>query len=221
MSAIWGGEGVFDLRQERVMAEPTYRTRPTAAPLWAVQSLVFIASMGTGVVTNGIFFIAREGFGFSTTQNFALGTVLGLTYIAGAFGVGPVLRRVAARSSAVSSRSVLVGLSAVMGGAAILPQLAVRLAADPAGAAWSVWVAVALYSLCSGAFWPIVESYLGGGRSGQRLRRAVGQFNIIWAVAVLGSLWAMGPALERYPYGVLMVFGFVQVAGTLLLWPMG
>lgn len=203
------------------MAEQKQLDQPNAAPLWAVQSMVFVASTGTGVISNGIFFIAREGFGFSSLQNFGLGTLFGLTYIVGAFGVGPVLRRVAARFSAVSSRSVLAGLSIVMGCAAILPQIVVGLAEDPDTASWSVWVAVAVYALGSGAFWPIVESYLGGGRSGIPLRRAVGQFNIIWAVAVLGSLLAMGPALERFPFGVLMVFGVLQVASTLLVWPMG
>ncbi len=203
------------------MAELMNLTGPKASPLWAVQSLVFLASMGTGVVTNGIFFIAREGFGSSTTQNFGLGALLGATYIVGAFGVGPVLRRLARGSSSVSTRCVLAGLSIIMGCAALLPQLAAWMSGGPERAYWSAWVAVAVYALCSGAFWPIVESYLGGGRSGTRLRRAVGQFNILWAAAVLLSLLAMGPALERYPLGVLLVFGVLQVASTVLLWPMG
>lgn len=208
-------------RHRRAMAGVGRPAASPAAPLWAVQSLVFLASMGTGVITNGIFFVAREGCGFSTPMNFGLGAMLGVTYIAGAAGVGPALRRVAERHAAVSTRSVLAGLSIVMGLAAILPQIAVGLAKEPAGASWSVWAAVAVYAPCSGAFWPIVESYLGGGRSGKRLRRAVGQFNTIWAVAVLVSLWAMGPALERYPLGVLLVFGCLQALSTVLVWPIG
>ena len=207
-------------RQGRAVVDrPRGGTR--AAPLWAVQSMVFLASLGTGVVTNGVFFLAKEGCGFSTEMNFGLGMLLGVTYIVGAVGVGPALRRVAARYKSVSTRSVLVGLSVVMGLAAILPQVAMNAAADAGGAAWSIWTAVAIYSPCAGAFWPIVESYLGGGRSGKPLRRAVGQFNIIWAVAVVGALWAMGPVLERYPLGVLLVFGVVQVASAVLAWPMG
>ena len=189
------------------------------SPLWAVQSVVFLASMGTGVVTNGIFFIAKESSGFTPRMNFALGSLLGVMYILGAAGVGPMLRRMAARSPRVSSRGVLAGLSVALGLAAMLPPVVAYLMPDRA--ALGVWIGVALYAPCSGAFWPIVESYLGGGRSGHRLRRAIGQFNVIWALAVLLSLWAMAPLLDRMPLGVLLVFGMLQLASTALLIPMG
>lgn len=207
-------------RQDRVGTDWTRPDAP-AAPLWAVQSLVFLVSLGSGVVTNGIFFVAKEGFGFTASMNFGLGVMLGVTYILGAVGVGPARRHMAARYSSVSTRGVLVGLSILMGLAASLPQAAVLAAGGAAGVSWSVWVAVAIYSPCSGAFWPIVESYLGGGRSGKGLRRAVGQFNTIWAIAVLVALWAMGPVLARYPLGMPMVFGCVQILSTVLAWPLG
>ena len=194
---------------------------PPAAPLWAVQSLVFLASLGTGSVTNGIFFIAKQACGFSAKENFGLGVLLGVTYILGAIGVGPALRRVAARHRAVSSRSVLVLLSVVMAGAAVLPRIAITGEGEEATGAWSIWVAIGLFSPCSGAFWPIVESFLGGGRSGHKLRRAVGQFNIIWAASVIAASWAMGPLLERHALEVLVGFGVVQLASTLLVWPLG
>ncbi|MFG0258788.1 MAG: hypothetical protein ACF8LK_00435, partial [Phycisphaerales bacterium JB041] len=189
------------------------------SPLWAVQSVVFLASMGTGVVTNGIFFIAKESSGFTPRMNFALGSLLGVMYILGAAGVGPTLRRMAARSPRVSSRGVLAGLSITLGLAAMVPPAVAFFV--PERAAAGVWLGVALYAPCSGAFWPIVESYLGGGRSGHPLRRAIGQFNVIWALAVLLSLWAMAPLLDRMPLGVLLVFGVLQLASTALLIPMG
>lgn len=192
-----------------------------SAPLWAVQSLVFIASLGTGAVTNGIFFVAKQACGFTTRQNFELGVLLGVTYIVGAAGVGPALRRLAARHASISTRGVLVVLSLVQAGAALLPQLAIRGQGAGATGAWSIWVATGVFAPSSGAFWPIVESYLSGGRSGHRLRRAVGQFNIVWASAVIAAAWAMGPTLERHPLGVLVAFGGVQAVSTLLVWPMG
>jgi len=189
------------------------------APLWAVQSMVFLASMGTGVVTNGIFFIAKESGGFTPSMNFGLGLLLGVMYILGAAGVGPVLKRVAARNPRVSSRGVVAGLSVCMGAAALVPPVVASLA--PEWAAAGVWIGVGFYALCSGAFWPIVESYLGGGRSGHRLRRSVGQFNILWALAVLVSLWGMAPLLDRAPLAVLVVFGLIQLGATVLVVPMG
>lgn len=193
--------------------------RRTPAPLWAVQSLVFLSSLGTGVVTNGIFFVAKAGGGFTPVMNFGLGLVLGVTYVAGAAGVGPVLRRVAARRPEISSRLVVVGLSLLMGLAALLPPLAARFA--PALTGPAVWAAVAIYAPASGAFWPILESYLGGGRSGALLRRVIGQFNIIWALAVLVSLWAMAPLLAEAPLAALLAFGCLQIMGTLLVIPLG
>jgi MFS family permease len=181
--------------------------------------MVFLASLGTGVITNGIFFVAKQGAGFGPGLNFALGLMLGVTYIAGAVGIGPALRRVAARRPEVSSRAVMAALSVLMGLCALLPATAAM--TRPEWAAPVVWISVAIYAPCSGAFWPIVESYLSGGRSGARLRRAVGQFNVVWALAVLVALWAMGPLLESAPLVVLIGFGAVQLLATALVIPMG
>ncbi|MBK7405656.1 MAG: hypothetical protein IPJ41_13785 [Phycisphaerales bacterium] len=196
-------------------------SRRAKAPLWAVQVVAFLGSLGTGVVTNGVFFLATGACGFTEGMNFGLGLLLGITYIVGAAGVGPALRRFARRSSAVSTRAVLIALSLLMGLVAFVPQLAAWAAGDPARVGWSIWLVVALYSPLSGAFWPLVESYLSGGRSGDRLRRAIGQFNIIWAVAVLFALWAMGPAMKEHPLASLMAFGVVQIASIAFMWPLG
>ena len=188
------------------------------APLWASLAVVFVASLGTGVITNGVFFVAKQGGGFTTGMNYGLGVLLGLTYIVGAIGIGPALRRAAARFRWVSTRAVLLWLTAMMGVAALIPPIAFARGDD---AAWSVWAAVAIYAPCSGSFWPICESYLGGGRSGPNLRRAIGRFNIFWSSAVVLSFWAMGPVLEDHPMAVLVTFGLVQIASTALVWPMG
>ncbi|HZW10385.1 MAG TPA: hypothetical protein VFF69_10825 [Phycisphaerales bacterium] len=193
----------------------------TPAPLWAVQALAFLGSMGTGVVTNGVFFLSKHACGFSEGENFALGLLMGVTYIAGATAVGPALRRIAARSSAVSTRGVLVSLSLLMGLTAFVPPLAAWWTGDAARVGWSMWLVVGLYSPMSGAFWPLIESYLSGGRSGAGLRRAIGQFNIVWAFAVLASLWAMSPLVREYPLVILVGFGVVQLLSAAAAWPLG
>jgi hypothetical protein len=108
-----------------------------------------------------------------------------------------------------------------MGVTAMVPQLAAWQAGDAGRVSWSIWLVVALYSPMSGAFWPLVESYLSGGRSGAGLRRAIGQFNIIWAFAVLVSLWGMGPLVRDYPLAILLGFGMVQVLSVAAAWPLG
>ena len=39
--------------------------RSRASPLWAVLSLAFAGSVGTAVVTNGVFFLAESAYGFA------------------------------------------------------------------------------------------------------------------------------------------------------------
>lgn len=191
------------------------------APFLAVQTVTFLGSLGTGVVTSGIFFLAQEACGFTVSQNFALGLFLGLSYILGAAGIGPALRRLARRSSAVSTRSVLVTLSACMGLVSFVPQWAAWRSGDTASVGWAIWLVVAVYAPASGAFWPLVESYLSGGRRGASLRTAIGRFNIVWGVAVVTAFWAMAPLLEHRPLVLLSGFGVLQLACTAVVWRLG
>ena len=195
--------------------------RVAAAPLGAVQSLAFISSIGTATITNGVYFLARQACGFSDTENFALGTMLGLLYIPGAAFVGPLCRRLAGPGRPLSTRVVLAGLIVLMSVAACLPVLATAISGPGRAGAWGVWLCVAIYSPLSGAFWPIVESYLSGGRSGAALRGAVGRFNIVWSSAVVAAAWAMAPGLERAPLVILAVFAGFQLLGLLCAWRMG
>lgn len=159
-------------------------------PLAAVLAIVALNSLGTGAVMNGVFFLARDQHGFNERQNLLLGLLLGATYILGAIGAGPLIRRLTA-STRLQARAVLVVLHLAMGGLCFLPQFA--------GNAWGVWVFAFAYSPLTGALWPIVESYLSGGRRGQPLRHAVGLFNLTWASAVIIAYWAMSLVLGDEP----------------------
>lgn len=184
-------------------------------------AFVFINSVGTGAVTLGIFFLAESAFGFPPRAQFLLGALLGLTYVPGAIAVGPALRMLAARSKAVSSRSVLAALMVVMGLACLLPPLVVTQGdAGPTGE-WSIWLLALVYAPLSGVLWPITESYVSGGRRGDNLRAAAGRFNVVWAGAVVISMWAMAPFVEERPMLVLAALAVLHVLGALLLIPMG
>ncbi|MBN4052694.1 hypothetical protein JYU07_00255 [Roseiflexus sp. AH-315-K22] len=193
----------------------------------AVLAFVFVNSLGTGAVTLGVFFLARETFGYGPYELFLLGALIGVAYIPGAAAVGPALDRLRRRYDAVNARRVMGGLMLLLGGVCFLPAAVVGRVGQgaegtqPGEGGWSLWVFLGCYALLSGALWPIVESYVSGGRRGAALRRAVGRFNVVWASAVVLVMWAMAPLVETDPLRVLTLLGFVHIGAIGLLWRMG
>jgi hypothetical protein len=151
--------------------------RPTPLPA----ALVFagLNSFAAGTATMGVFFVARKAFGFGEARNYGLGLVVGATYVVGALAAARVPRALA--RAAFSVRAYL----ALLTGALALLCLAPFLWRE----GWVLFLFLGLYAPLTGLFWPLVESYLSGGRSGARLRSAVGRFNVVWSAGVaLGLL---------------------------------
>src|SRR5262249_27165046 len=123
--------------------------RPT--PIWACQVFSFVNSIGTAVMTNGIYFVTQHGYGFSRGHNYVLGVLLGVTYIIGALGIGPALRWLEVRWRGLSTRAVLIGLMLVMGALCLIPWMAMRAEETRE---WPVWVMILLYSPLTGVLWP-------------------------------------------------------------------
>lgn len=191
--------------------------RPTAGltPLWAVMVFTLLNSVGTGVVTNGIFFLTDHGFGFSRTANFGLGVFLGLTYIAGAFAARPIVA--AAMRAGGGERSVLVWIMLLMGAMCCLPFIVYGSAVDATESPWSIWVLVGIYSPLAGVLWPLVESFVSGGRSGQNLRKTIGLWNIVWSSAIVFAYLAIAPLTKGHPTFALLALGGVHIAAALIL----
>lgn len=167
----------------------------SVAPLSTVLILTWINSLATGIPYNGIFFIAKNVYNFGNTANCLLGVVLGITYIIGALGTGPLVKWLRAKGLVRGARDMLVWLAVLMALLCLLP-LGALFAVPPerrADGAWTVWVFIALYSILCGGFWPIVESFLAGGRNAEELRGATGKFNITWSSALIISLWSLVP----------------------------
>jgi MFS family permease len=169
----------------------------------------FLNSCGSAILNAGIFFIARNQYGFDDTQRFLLGLLYGVIYIPAAFYVGPLLRRLARRG--VGPRSLLIALMAGMGLICLLPAIASALGVR---GSWPLWVLVAVYSPLSGALWANVESYLAGGRSGHTLRAATGKFNITWSTSIVVTLLLVSPAVEKHS---LLVLGAMSIVHALCI----
>lgn len=187
-------------------ANPTHNLSTPAmlpCPLWAVLSFTFVASIGTAVATAGVPFLAHSAYGYGEVGVFGLALLYGVVYIPGALGVGPALRRMAARHDWLTSGRLLGGICLVLGVLAALPLLTRPGTRGSAMGPWAIWLMMGAQGLLSGAMWPIVESYLSGGRRGERLRHATGLFNITWGGCIVLTLAALGPFVKPHPLEAL------------------
>ncbi len=192
------------------------------APLWAVCVFSILNSVTTTILTNGVFFLAREAYGFGTLENYALGMVAAGMYIAGALAVGPALARACQRYAWLSHRAVLCGIMLALSLVCCLPWAAAGFSDNlGAGGSWAIWVLAACQGPLSGAMWPIVESYLAGGRRGAPLRHAIGTWNILWSLSGALSFWLMGPLVEEGPRRVLAALAMLCLGAILVLPAMG
>jgi len=188
------------------------------SPLPPVLAFSFLNSLGTGVVTNGVFFLFRHAYGFGDQTNYLVGIVFGATYVVAALGVGPAARRAVRAYPWLTSRLLLGTTSAALGVTCMIP-----CAAEMLGiwSTWPAWILAVVYAVLTGVLWPLTESYVSGGRSGTALRSAIGRFNISWASALVIAFWAMAPVLEGRPLALIAALGAVHFGSVVLLLSFG
>ncbi len=186
--------------QTAVLHQPT--------PLSAVLLLTLIASVGTGVIWNGIPFIAKHDYAFTKQTTLLLYIVIGITYICGSLTTGIITRRL---RRFCSVRSLLVFILSAQGIVCFGPWMV--------KSAWMLWFVAAVHTGLASFFWPMVESYLTSNRHGPDMRRAIGWFNIVWTGAVAVSLIFMAPLVEQHARFAIVGLGSINLAGLIpLLW---
>lgn len=186
------------------------------SPLKATLLLVIIVSACGGAAGSCMAFITREAFGLGDRQNLTLQLLAGVVYVVTALGIGPLLRRLPAQATWLTQRRVLAWL--VLGWAAsyVVAGLSGRLGAlDLAVAFFAVGYCGSFAT--SGAAWPVIESYVTGGKSGPALRRAVGEFNMTWSAGLPIGVFGLGAVVEVAPLEGLLAAGMLVAAATFLL----
>jgi len=148
-------------------------------------TLTFLCSLGTGVLWNAIFFIAKAEYGFSETDSLLLAFANGVLYTLVAMGAGRYVRVVGRH---LSPRSAL-GL--VLLAQALLAPLVMLFPGRP-----TLWFVATTLSALGALQWPIVQAFLSAGRHGPEMRAAIGWFNASWMAATAIGLALTGP-LER------------------------
>jgi len=165
------------------VTQPSPSTSPRTS-LSAVLAVTILASFGTGILWNGLPFIAEHDYHFDKVKNLALLTFLGVIYVGGALSAGPATRLVERR---LSARGVLVWALGVQAVLALGPWFV--------DDEWIVWVVMGASSLLASFFWPIVESYVSAGRHGRDMRTAMGWWNVAWTGAIALALVFMAPLM--------------------------
>jgi MFS family permease len=188
------------------------RVGPTPSALAPVLVITLLNSIGTGVVQNGIYFITREAYGFGPLRNYALGATLGVAYIVGALAAGRIVEGLRRRLS-LYPRATLAATIVLLGLLCPIPLLAERTGIGEA----AIWPMIVLYSAASGLLWPLIESYVSGGRSGPELRRAISIWNVVWSAAVLLAFWAMAPLMATDPLLIVALLGVVQGGSAIVV----
>lgn len=168
-------------------------------PIFAVSAL---NSLSTTVLTNAIFFLTAEAYKFDASRNFLLGLTMGLSYIVGSLAAGPVLRFTRTRTNPIQDRTVLICVIAALGTSCSIPWI-FRFAES----SWPIWVQTTLYSIISGLLWPIIESYLSGGRTGETLRSALGKWNVLWSGAGAIGIFLVSPLIKEHALEGILYFG--------------
>jgi hypothetical protein len=79
------------------------------------------------------------------------------------------------------------------------------------------FLTIGLYAPGTGLLWPLVESYVSGGRRGRELRRAVGAFNVVWSGTLVPAFWVLSPLLEHAPGAVFPGLAAMHLAALTLV----
>lgn len=145
-----------------------------------------LGSISGGVFSHGVFFLTREHYRFSADENLVLALFVGLAYAGLARSAGGLTARLAP----ARPRWLVAACFVVWALAAALPVF------------WStrvtIWVCAVVGAGLGGMIWPIVESFLGGGRHGSALRGVLGPFNLTWTLATAAPLLVLSPLSELH-----------------------
>jgi hypothetical protein len=170
-----------------------------------VLTVTALGSVSGGVFSTGVFFLTREHYRFSPAENLALALCIGAAYALAARSAGGI----SARLSALGGRRVIALSLALWGLVAALPALV------PGRTV--IWASAVLGAGVSGLVWPVVESYLGGGRHGADLRSALGRFNLTWTLCTAFPLLIFGWLTELHPLGLLLLCAAMNLAAIVAL----
>ncbi|MCA9279261.1 MAG: hypothetical protein H6815_08165 [Phycisphaeraceae bacterium] len=180
-------------------------TAEQPASLTGVLGITALGSLSTGIVTNGVFFIANSQFDYGHGDQWKtglLGLVMGITYIPAAFFAHEILEY--AQRFRLSARACLLIVTVLMSAMCVATGLYY---AGDHNQEWPMFLFAGMYNIPLGVLWPTVESYLTGGRTKAQLKRTTGKFNFTWAGTLIAGLLLIAPLIKQAPTASFWIVG--------------
>jgi len=163
--------------------------------------MTFTEAFSTTLVGRGIFFYTVWALGFSGAANLWLALVYGTAYVIGAF--------VSHRLAKTLGEKTIMAVTA-------LSQLALHLVLVWHFEPITLFAAYVVLGLMSGMRWPVVESYLSAGLTPKQTSKALGRFNLCWAVPLPLALALTGPIVKLLGTGLFLIPALVNLTSLLL-----
>lgn len=142
----------------------------------------FLASLGIGIVNQGMIFLVKEEYGASATMVGAFAALWSAAYLAGCVLLRPLAKRIPAP---VSMAAMNIAAAALLAAQFAVPGLG------------SSFVAFGLYGFSCALFWPRIMGWLARGVEGRALGRSSGAFSFSWSVGGVISPYVSGLLTER------------------------
>jgi predicted MFS family arabinose efflux permease len=169
------------------------------AACYAVEGL---NSFAVVIYFNYLYFYFHDTFGFNDRQNLELAAFLGVTYIFASLWAGKIARRIGYFNALRIGFGIMAaGFAAGMQFHSIAGQIAVA--------------CVVNFGMCF--TWPVLEALVSEGAAAAR---AVGIYNITWAVTNAVAFFLGGTLIEKLGYRsiFLVPLGFMMLQFALVFW---
>jgi predicted MFS family arabinose efflux permease len=159
-------------------------------------------SFATVLYLNYLYFFMRDRFGFYNKHNLALAAFLGFVYTFAAWQAGKFAQR----------RGYFFALK--LGFVLTILSLAAGLIFSSAAAEISAAAGVTI-GTCF--VWPTLEALVSDGETPARLPRAVGLYNVVWAVTNASAFFIGGTLIEKFGFKIIFALPVVIVVLQLAL----
>ncbi len=159
-------------------------------------------SFATILFFNYLYFFMQESFGFGDKRNLLLAALLGFTYTIAAWQGGKFARRFGYFTA------LKTGFALMIAGLAVGSQLA---------SAPGVILAATVVNVGMCCIWPTLEALVSESEASADVPRAVGIYNIVWAVTNALAFFIGGTLVEEFGYKSIFYLPLALVVAQLAM----
>jgi predicted MFS family arabinose efflux permease len=147
-------------------------------------------SFATVLYFNYLYFFMRDKFGFDNKHNLALAALLGLVYTFAAWQAGKFAQQ----------RGYFFALKIGFAVMAVSLAAGLRLNSAP-----GQMLAACVVTIGMCFIWPTLEALVSDGETAARLPRAIGIYNVVWAVTNASAFFIGGTLIEKFGFKIILI----------------